>query len=255
MSDVVLDKRRDGVAILTLSAPARRNALTGAMADTILQVCDDIDNDPSVGAVVVQAEGPTFCAGAHRAVLAEVAKDPAADNAYQTLDRIYQSFLRITRLLPPTVAAVRGAAVGAGLNLALSTDLRIVADDAKLVSGFIPLGAHPGGGHFTLLIRSAGREAAAAVGLFGDSLTGVQAAGSGMAWRSVPSDDVETLALQLAATVAADPVLARRTARSFRLEANSIGMALEAAVQAEQSVQMWSFRRGPLGAASSANKS
>ncbi|QSR32191.1 enoyl-CoA hydratase [Nocardioides sp. S5] len=246
MSEVVVKKREDGVATLTLSAPSRRNALTSEMADSILAACDDIDEDPSVGAVVILSDGPTFCAGAHRDVLAAVAQNPVADEAYRTLDRIYQSFLRITRLLPPTVAAVRGAAVGAGLNLVLSTDLRIVADDAKLVSGFIPLGAHPGGGHFTLLTRSAGREAAAAIGLFGDSLTGAQAVAIGMAWRCAPSDEVEGLAFELAATAAADPALARRTARSFRLEANSIGMALDAAVQAEQSVQMWSFHRGTL---------
>lgn len=145
MPDVFLDKAGNGMATLMLTAPGRRNALTAEMADKNVAACDAIDGDESICALVVQAEGPTFCVGAHQAALAQVAKGPATDEAYLTLDRICLSFLRITRLLPPTVAAVRGAAVGAGLNLVLSTGLRIVTDDAKFVFGFIPLGAHRGG--------------------------------------------------------------------------------------------------------------
>ena len=67
---------------------------------------------------------------------------------------------RVGELAPPTIAAIRGGAVGAGLNLALATDLRVVAEDAALLSGFIPIGLHPGGGHTALLGRLGSREAA-----------------------------------------------------------------------------------------------
>ncbi len=246
MPDVLLGRPAPGVTTLTLAAPERRNALTPEFADRIVDACDAIDADDSVGAVVVQAEGPTFCAGAHRDALAQVAQDPASEESYHALTRIYAAFTRVGKLLPPTVAAVRGAAVGAGLNLALATDLRVVADDARLTPGFLPLGVHPGGGHFHLLARTAGREVAAGIGLFGRTVTGAECPALGLAWRSVPADEVEPLALELSETAGRDPVLSRRMAHSFRLQAGSGLMSWDAAVQAEHSVQMWSLRRASL---------
>ena len=106
--------------------------------------------------------------------------------------------------------------MGAGLNLALATDLRVVADDAVLVSGFLPIGLHPGGGHTALLGRLGSREAAAALTLFGERLTGRELAARGLAWRALPEADVDAAAFELARRPAADPELARRTARSLR---------------------------------------
>lgn len=83
---------------------------------------------------------------------------------------VYGSFARVGELEVPTVAAVRGAAVGAGTNLFMAADLRIVADDARLLAGFLRIGIHPGGGFFTLAGRLAGREAAAALGLFSQAI-------------------------------------------------------------------------------------
>ena len=89
--------------------------------------------------------------------------------------------------------------VQAIVNLALSTDLRVIAEDARLIAGFIRIGIHPGGGHFNLVGRLAGREAAAALGVFGEEITGIRAAELGMAWRALPSEDVEPYARSLAA--------------------------------------------------------
>src|SRR5260370_41114670 len=88
----------------------------------------------------------------------------------------------------PAVAAVRGAAVGAGINLMLATDLRIVAEDARLISGFLRIGVHPGGGHFGLLAARAGAETAAAAGIFGGEVSGLRAVQLGLAWPAPPSD-------------------------------------------------------------------
>ncbi|HEY0487340.1 MAG TPA: enoyl-CoA hydratase-related protein [Mycobacteriales bacterium] len=247
MSEVLVEVRPDGVATLTLAAPDRRNALTPEMADAMVAACDALDADESVGAVVVQGQGAAFCAGAHRGLLAAVAKDPAADEAYGALTRIYAAFTRVGRLLAPTIAAVRGPAVGAGMNLVLATDLRVVAHDVRLASGFLPIGAHPGGGHFTLLARTGGREVAAGIGLFGAALTGREAVARGLAWTSTPDDEVEAEAIRLASTVAGDPQLARLAARSFRLQTGPPGVGWDVGVQVEHPAQMWSFRRGPLG--------
>ena len=98
----------------------------------------------------------------------------------------------------PTIAAVLGAAVGAGINLMLATDLRIVAEDARLISGFLRIGLHPGGGHFGLLAGRAGAEAAAAAGIFGEEISGVRAVQLGLAWEALPAEQVEQRAAELA---------------------------------------------------------
>ena len=239
--------RDGGVAVITLAAPARRDALTVEMAAELVAACDAVDADPAVGAVVVAAEGRTFCAGGDRATLAAAGADPSHPERYGALTAIYRAFTRVGELEAPTVAAVAGHAVGAGLNLMLATDLRVVAEDAVITSGFIPIGLHPGGGHTALLTRTAGREAASAMALFGERLDGRRAAELGLAWRAVPVDEVLETALELARVPAADPELARRTARSLRLVAGPPALPWAAALEAERSAQMWSMRRGALG--------
>ena len=233
----------EGVARLVLDAPARRNALTVAMAQELVAACEEIDADPGVGAVVVCGADGQFCAGADRDTLLGTGSDPAAPDAYDAVGWIYRAFVRVGELEPPTIAAVRGAAVGAGVNLMLATDLRVVAHDARIVSGFSKLGIHPGGGHFTLALRAAGRESAAAVGLFGEELSGARAAELGMAWEALDSEEVEARALELARRAAADPELARRTARSMRLQVGPPGVSWPVALEAERAAQMWSLRR------------
>ena len=168
MAEVTLQK--DGhVAIVTLRAPQRRNALTAPMVRELVDICEAIDADPDIGAVVVQAEGESFCAGADRSMLNEAGRDPATSANYEALSLAYRAFVRVGELQPPTIAAVRGHAVGAGVNLMLATDLRVVAQTARIMPGFHHLGLHPGGGHFMLLGRLAGREAAAALSVFGQA--------------------------------------------------------------------------------------
>jgi enoyl-CoA hydratase len=143
----------------------------------------------------------------------------------------------------PTVAAIRGAAVGAGVNLALATDMRIVSDTAKLIPGFDKIGIHPGGGHITLLRRQGGRETAAALALFGESVSGQRAAEIGLAWASVPDDQVEDRAVQLASRPARDPELARRLSETYRIETVGPTLSWSAAIEVERAAQMWSLRR------------
>jgi enoyl-CoA hydratase len=233
----------DGIAVLTLQAPARRNALTVAMAETMARACDDIDANASVGAVIITGAGGYFCAGADRAVLATAGADPAHPDTYRNLGAVYEAFARVGRLEAPTIAAVSGGAVGAGLNLALATDLRVVAEDATLLSGFLPIGLHPGGGHSHLLARAVGRETANALELFGQRLSGTDAVRVGLAWAAVPADAVDATARELARIPAADPDLARRTARSMRTVSGPPALPWAAALDLERASQMWSLRR------------
>jgi enoyl-CoA hydratase len=242
-SGEVLLEMDGAVAVVTLNAPDRRNALTPEMASDLIGVFDEVDARPEVGALVVRAVGKSFCAGGDIATLTEAGRDPAAPEAYDGMGKIYDSFYRLGQVRVPTIAAVRGSAVGAGMNMLLATDLRIVARDARLLCGFLKRGMHPGGGHFVILSRLIGREAAAAMALFGEEIDGSRAVELGLAWESVDDAAVEGRALELAARVATDPELARVAVGNFRKEAVNGAVAWDVAMQSERPAQMWSMRR------------
>lgn len=236
----------EGVAIVTLDAPERRNALTPPMAERLVAICDEIDGDTEVGAAVIQGAGGHFCAGAHRDVLGGASEDPAHPDHYEAIGSIYRAFHRVGELSVPSIAAGRGAAVGAGINLLMATDLRIVGASMRILSGFLPIGIHAGGGHLTLLHRTAGRETTSAMAIFGEELDGERAVAMGLAWECVPDEEVEQRAVELAKGPAQDPELARATVATFRAEVDSVAMPLLLASQAERAAQMWSLRRRDL---------
>ncbi|MBX3312995.1 MAG: enoyl-CoA hydratase [Actinobacteria bacterium] len=198
----------DGVAVLTLDAPDRRNAMTLPMCDEVAAVCDALEADESVGAIVVTGAGSAFCAGADLSHL-------GGDHGRSTEDglhAIYEGFLRIARSPLPTIAAVNGPAVGAGLNLALACDLRLAGRSARFDARFLNLGIHPGGGHTWMLQRIAGPQTAAATVLFGEILDGAEAERVGLAWRCVDDDALIDTAVALGRRAAAAPrELVRRT--------------------------------------------
>lgn len=243
MSRLVTVEVSDGLAELTLQNPRRRNAIDASLADELVEACDAIDADLSVGAVVVRGAGGYFCSGGDRDELAAVCQDPTSTTAMNVISRIYAAFLRVGSLQPLTISAVRGGALGAGLNLALATDLRVIADDAMLGSGFVGLGVHPGGGHFHLLRSLAGSEAAAALGLAGQTIDGRRAQQLGIAWASCPDEAVETTAVMLTRVAAADPELARRAKASFVSQPGVGGTSWPVAVAVERAPQLWSFAR------------
>ena len=238
----VITTRKGAVAVITVSSPEVRNGLSPEMGGQLVAACDAVDADPAVGAVVVRGAGGTFCSGADTRRWDGMG-DPASDEAYDVISAVYDAFVRVGTLGVPTIAAVRGAAVGAGLNLMLATDLQVVAEDARLIAGFVRIGIHPGGGFFTLAGRMGGRRAAAALGLFGEEVSGRRAVELGLAWEAVPDDHVEDRALELATRAAGDPLLARRAVASFRTELGPPAVSWPAALAMERGVQMWSQRR------------
>lgn len=241
MSDVTL-AIDEHVAVITVSSPDVRNALTPDMARRLSDICDTIDRDASLGAAVVRGAGGTFCSGADTRRWGATF-DPASPKGFAESSAIYAAFVRVGALAVPTVAAVRGAAVGAGLNLALATDLRIVATDARLLAGFVRIGIHPGGGFFTLCARLGGREAAAALGVFGQEISGERAERLGVAWEAVPDEDVEPRAMEVARDAARDPELTRHVIATFRNELGPPAVSWMAALEMERGQQMWSQRR------------
>ena len=240
MPEVRLEKR-DAVALVTIENREVRNGLTPELCEQLIAACDEVDADDAIGAAVVRGADGTFCSGADtRRWTPDV---DWAGEGFELISSIYDGFARVGRLQVPTVAAVRGAAVGAGMNLLLACDVRVVAEDAKLLAGFTRVGLHPGGGFFTLLGRLAGREATAALGLFDQRLDGRAAVARGIAWEAVADEEVERRALELAAIPARDPLLARRTVNSMRQELGPPAIGWGAAMELERGTQMWSMRR------------
>ena len=231
---LVLTSVADRVATLTLNNPDERNTLTAPMVAEIVAAMDAFEADAEVGAVVVTGTAPAFCAGANLGNLSEATGESLGD--------IYEGFLRIARSPLPTVAAVNGSAVGAWMNLALGCDVRIVADRAKLDTRFLQLGIHPGGGHTWMLRRIVGPQAAMAAVVFGQVLDGPEAERIGLAWRSVPSDELLSTAHEFAKGAASAP---RELAITTKATIQSMAdvETHEAAVAAELEPQLWSTRQ------------
>jgi enoyl-CoA hydratase len=242
MSEILYDVDA-GVATITLNAPERRNAFTAGMVPEFIAACEAADHDDTVGAVLIAAVGESFCSGAHRDILREAGGDPTRDDNFKLLNLTYSAFMRVGALRAPTIAVVCGHAVGAGVNLMLATDLRVVAETARIMTGFLRIGIHPGGGHFALLGRLAGREVAAGLSLFGQEVDGRRAVELGLAWQALPMAEVEPRARELAQYAGRDPELAWAAARSMRLELGPPSISWPAALEAERAAQMWSLRR------------
>jgi enoyl-CoA hydratase len=223
---------RDHVAVVTLDAPDRRNALTLDLVDEIVAAVDGIEDDPDIGALVVTGAPPAFCAGADLSHL--------GGGQRAGLTTIYEGFLRIGRSPLPTIAAVNGAAVGAGLNLALVCDVIVAGESARFDSRFLQLGLHPGGGHTWMLQRRVGPQAAAAMVLFGRVLDGPEAQRVGLAWACVPDDELLPLARELAGTAASAPRALSRRAKQTMAEVRDL-TTHEAAVDLELDAQLWSL--------------
>lgn len=194
---LVLTSIVDGVATLTLNNPAERNTLTAAMVEGIIEAMDRIEGDSTVGALVVTGTAPAFCAGANLGNLAEATKE--------SLGVIYEGFLRVARSPLPTIAAVNGAAVGAGMNLALGCDVRLAARRAKFDSRFLQIGIHPGGGHTWMLRRVVGPQATFASVVFGEVIDSAEAERIGLVHRCYDDDQLLPAAQEMAARAAAAP--------------------------------------------------
>jgi enoyl-CoA hydratase len=231
----------DGAAWITLDGPERRNALDARAVADLVAACDRIDADPSVGAAVVTGAGTAFCSGADTAVLERLRNETPAVRA-EELSRLYSGFRRFGALRVPTIAAVNGPAVGAGLNLALAADLRVLARDAVLVSGFSHVGIHPGGGHLHLLAQAGGSSVAAGMGVFAQRMPADRAVASGLAWAVVEPENLRSTVEGMIRHLAAGPELARALAASLRSAAGG-SVAWDAATGEERDRQVWSLGR------------
>ena len=231
---LVLLSITEGVATLTLNNPDERNTLTAPMVAEILAAMDTIEGDPSIGAIVVTGTAPAFCAGANLGNLATASGS--------SLGTIYEGFLRIARSPLPTIAAVNGAAVGAGMNLELGCDVRIAARRAKFDTRFLQIGIHPGGGHTWMLRRITGPQTAFATVMFGEVLDGAEAERVGLVWKCVDDDQLLIEAQKMAARAASVPRPLLESVKKTIQEMADVATHPEA-VERELVPQLWSTKQ------------
>lgn len=232
---LVLVDVNERVATVTLNDPDRRNVFTAEMNAALVPVIDELEADDAVGAVVITGAGPHFSAGGHL-------DDLLSAETHEEMHAIYSGFLRVAHSSLPTVAAVNGAAVGAGMNCALACDLIIAGESSRFDSRFLQIAIHPGGGHTWRLRNKTDIQTAKAMVLFSEVLHGPRAKEVGLAWDCVPDDRIVARAHELAAKAAAAPkTLVARTKAS--LDASySITDSMDS-VNLEVEPQVWSMRQ------------
>src|SRR6476659_6336013 len=138
-----LDRPSDGVAVLTLDNPDQRNAMSDEMTASWVAAVDDLAADRDLRAVVVTGAGSAFCSGGNTGWIASE-PDATVDHLRTRMVAFYRAWLSIRRLEVPTIAAVNGPAIGAGLCVALACDIRYAARGARLGAPFVKLGMHAG---------------------------------------------------------------------------------------------------------------
>jgi enoyl-CoA hydratase len=222
----------DEVATVVLSDPVRRNALSWEMVQAIVTAVNRCVEDGCRALIVTNAP-PVFCAGGSVDDLLE----PKAP-----LKEMYRAFSVIGAAPVPTVAAIDGAVIGAGINLALACDVVLCTPDTRFDARFLDVGIHPGGGQLWRLREAIGRQGAAALSLFGEVLRGEEAARLGLAWRCLEPAALLPEAERLARRAAThDPELATRVKQT--LDATGGVCDAEAAVNLELEPQRWSMQR------------
>ena len=204
-----LERPSDGVALLVLDNPDLRNAMSPEMTSSWVAALDELAADPSVRAVVVTGEGSAFCSGG---ITSWIAGDPDAsvDELRTRMISFYRAWLSIRRLEVPTIAAINGATIGAGLCMALACDIRYATDSAKMGMPFLKLGMHPGMAGTFLLPNVVGAAAARDLLLTGRLVQGDEALRLGLVSRVLPREGFLEEALQAAAQVAANAPIATR---------------------------------------------
>ena len=230
---LVLFEIRDNIALLTLNNPSKRNMLTTEVCELIVDYVAQAEQHPDVKALIVTGNGPTFCAGGQ---LTDITADQLI------LENIYSGFLCIAQCELPTIAAVNGPAVGAGFNMAVSCDVRIVTEKARFEPRFFGLGLHPGGGNSWMLRQLVNWNTAAGMLLFSQSITGQEAVDKGLAWKCVKQDELVEAAFDFTANIRDLPKeLLLRTKQTLR-QAGGTNEHNEI-VSLETAQQVWSINQ------------
>lgn len=239
----VLKVEREGpLAIFTIDDPETRNALSPQLTRQLVAACAEANADMSVGCVILTAAGTVFCAGGNLKDMYARANH-FAGNAAEIRRTYINGVQTIARALydleVPSIAAVNGPAMGAGMDFATMCTLRIASDKAKFAESFIKLGLTSAAGGAWFLSRAVGQQRAAEMALTGETIDASQAVELGLVLKSVPHDSLMDEARALAARITRHPLhsvrlntrLLRESARLDLSASLEIAAAMQAVVQ------------------------
>ena len=204
MSQVLVTRREGAVLVLSNNNVAARNALSFEFYTAVTEALRDAASDPSVGAVVLTGEGGHFCSGGDLRQLAKRHELPAVQR--RTLLEGLHDLIRAVRDCPkPVIAAVEGAAAGAGLSLAMACDMLVAAKDAKFTVAYVKVGLTPDGGATAFLAEFVSRQVLTELCLTGAPLSGEQMHALGAVNRLVESGGALASAMAMAAEISSGP--------------------------------------------------
>ena len=196
-------------AMITLNRPEAKNAFSPEMIRLWRKCLEEVGRDDRVRVVVITGKGDTFCSGGDIRDMAE-GKLRSWDMKRYLWEGVHRIVLTLEDLDKPVIAAINGAAMGAGLDMALMCDIRICSDKAKLAESYILLGVVPGDGGAYFLPRLVGVSKALELLLTGDVLSPEEALRLGLVNRVVPHDRLLEESIALAEKIADRPPLAVR---------------------------------------------
>jgi len=234
---VLTEDAGDGVRVVTLNRPHRLNAIVPELLEDLIAAMQAADRDPTVRAIVLTGAGRAFCAGDDLKEFASQSKDEASTRAY--IERIQD----VTRVMvlgdTPVVGAIRGWAVGGGLEWVINCDFAIAAEGTRCFFPELALGVFVTGGVTALLPRIVGLQRARELILLGERFDAAQAHAWGLVWKVVPDAVLMQEALALARRIAALPGGPVRDLR--RILSGRTGAGLETAMAAETDATVRGF--------------
>jgi len=224
-------ERAGGVATVTLDRPDAMNALTRASRRALARDLRTLSGDAAVRCVVLTGAGRAFCAGQ------DLREDDALEDVDTTIRETYVPIIEaLTQMPKPVIAAINGAAVGAGLSIALACDIRYLAEDAVLMMAFSNIALVPDSGGSWFLPRIVGYARAFELAATGRRVRSDEALALGLVERVLPHDDLLPASHELAGALASRPTLAlgwtKRLLRAAEGSPLSDVMELEAQLQA-----------------------
>ena len=212
--ECLLYETKDGIATLTLNRPERLNALGGTLRDDLLDAIGRASGDADVRVIIITGAGKGFCSGGDVKAMAERRQSgesrPVLEKIAPSRDR---TLLAMRDAPQPIIAAVNGAAAGAGMNLALGCDIRLASTAAKFSQAFVRRGLHPDWGGTYFLPRVVGVAKAAELIFTGALIDAAEALRLGIVSAVYPPDELLPAAHALARTIADGPPLAIRLAK------------------------------------------
>ena len=210
----LLYETKDGIATLTLNRPERLNALGGTLRDDLLDAVGRASGDADVRVIIITGAGKGFCSGGDVKAMAERRQSGEARPVLEKIAPSRDRTLLAMRDAPqPIIAAVNGAAAGAGMNLALGCDIRLASTAAKFSQAFVRRGLHPDWGGTYFLPRVVGVAKAAELIFTGALIDAAEALRLGIVSAVYPPDELMPAAYALARTIADGPPLAIRLAK------------------------------------------